>query len=124
MLLLATLACTVTVELACAPYCEDRGAVCPSACSLDSTRWVRATYSGDCGGTPAWSVAPGHPDGWINGSHRDPDAVECGEDEFGGTLWCASRAWIRGPSGRYVVRATAPGGDFGELEIVLPEGAP
>lgn len=120
MLLLATLACTVTVELSCAPYCEDRGAVCPMpACTLDSTRWLRAHYAGDCGeAPPEWSIFPGPPDGLSGGWHNEPGAFECGDG------YCSWRAWARGPAGKYVVRATNASGAFGELEIVLPEGAP
>jgi hypothetical protein len=110
--------CEVTIEPACAPYCEDRGAICPASCTLDSTVWLRASYVGECGGPPEWSIWPGPPEGFIGGWHNEPGAVECGDG------YCAMRAYARGPAGKYVVRATAPGGEFGELVVELPEGAP
>jgi len=120
--------CVITIVPACSPGCESRGAVCAAIpnCSEDSSLWFRAEYAGACGSRPpTWTVTPGAPDGWVNGWHRDHDAVDCGEGVDGGTLWCAARAILRGPGGiTYTVTATAEGGTSASITVEIPMPQP
>lgn len=97
-------ACTVNLSTACSPLCPSTQPLC---CNVDSTRWLRATFSSkSCGaGAPEFRITSlGAGSAQIWNWHRDEHL-----------------AYVRGECGPYEVTAySGSGAASNTLQLTLP----